>query len=437
MAANTQPITLSSFPQAIVHVDGDAFFTSVEQSVHPELKGRPVVTGKERGIIACASYEAKALGIRRGVALWDARRMCKALVVLPSDYEMYSLYSKRMFDILRRYTPMVEEHSIDEGFADISGMRRVFHTSYEEIARRMQADIQNELDIGVSVGLSLSKSLAKLASKFRKPRGFTAVAGHHIHLFLQRIPLEDVWGFGRNTTQLLQKHGIKTAFDFAMRPEQWADRRLGKVGRDIWTELRGGCVAPVTPEEKSTYATISKCKTFTAPSDDRDFVYAKLVRNMESAFIKLRRYDLCAREVILFLRHTDYRQDVMEVKLNRPTSSTPEIVPLMRGVFDALYEPGATYRATMIVLSKLKADQERQYDLFEDPLRVEAMARASRAVDAVNERFGKHTVGLGTALYLSNHRRTERDALPWRKTDLLKDETARRRLNLPRLCVDV
>ena len=286
---------LYAFPRAIVHFDGDAFFASVEQAIDPSLKGKPVVTGKERGIIACASYEAKALGVKRGIPLHEAVKMCQQLIVLPSDYETYSLYSKRMFDIMRRFTPIVEEYSIDEGFADISGLRRVFHTSYEDIARQLQSSIQAELDITVSVGLSLSKSLAKLASKFRKPRGFTAVAGNHIHLFLQRTPLEKVWGFGPNTVQLLTKQGLQTAYDFVMRPEKWAERLMGKVGRELWNELRGNAVYPVTTEEKSTYATISKCKTFTAPSRDREFVYARLVRNMESAFIKLRRHKLRVR----------------------------------------------------------------------------------------------------------------------------------------------
>ena len=130
-----------SFPRAIVHIDGDAFFTSVEQSMIPSLKGKPVVSGQERGIIACASYEAKALGIKRGVSLWDARKACPHLIVLPSDYESYSLYSKRMFEIMRRYTPTVEEYSIDEGFADLTGLRRVHRMSYEQIARSMQKAI--------------------------------------------------------------------------------------------------------------------------------------------------------------------------------------------------------------------------------------------------------------------------------------------------------
>lgn len=128
-----------------------------------------MVTGKERGIIACASYEAKALGVKRGVSLWDARKLCPGLVVLPSDYESYSLFSKRMFEIMRRYTPEVEEYSIDEGFADITGMERYHGRGYADIAKAMQHAINGELDLTVSVGLSLSKGLAKIASDFRYP----------------------------------------------------------------------------------------------------------------------------------------------------------------------------------------------------------------------------------------------------------------------------
>lgn len=436
-ASDQQPLLLSSFPQAILHLDGDAFFTSVEQSVHPELKGRPVVTGKERGIIACASYEAKALGIKRGVRLWEAEQRCNDLVVLPSDYELYSVFSKRMFEIMRRYTPTVEEHSIDEGFADLGGLRRIHHASYPEIAQDMQAAIRAELDIGVSVGLSLSKGLAKLASTFRKPEGFTPVAGHHLHLFLRRIPLEGVWGFGRNTVQLLHKHGVRTAWDFVQRPEEWVSRLLGKVGRDIWHELRGESAFPVDPEEKRTYATISKCKTFTAPSSDREFVYGKLVRNVENACIKLRRYNLCARSIIVALREKEFIQDAMEARLNRPTGSTHEMMPVIRTLFDALYREKTAYRTTMVVMDKLQEDRGVQYELFEDPVRIDAMIRVAHVMDDINEQFGKHKVHAGTALHLTGHRRTARDEAPWRLGELLEGETERKRLAIPRLSIKV
>ncbi len=431
------PFMLESFPRAIMHLDGDAFFSSVEQAVHPELKGRPVVTGLERGIIACASYEAKALGIKRGVSLFEARRRRPELVILPSDYETYSLYSKRMFAIMRRYTPSVEEYSIDEGFADISGLRRLFHTSYPEIVQRLQAEIRKELDITVSAGLSLSKSLAKLASKFRKPAGFTAVRGRHIHLFLQHTPLEKVWGFGPNTVQLLTKHGLKTAYDFAVQPEAWARRLLGKIGAELWRELRGESVYPINTEEKTAYASISKCKTFTAPSTDREFVYAMLIRNLESAFIKLRRYRLRARLITIILRYRDFSQTGLEAALSRATASTQEAVPLVKTLFERLFQEGKEYRTTSIVLGKLETDEQEQPDLFEDRLRIDKLAKVSRTVDQLNERFGKHTLSLGTSLFLDRHRRTERDERPARKSELLPGETRRQRLAFPRLFIKV
>lgn len=437
MDAPVPPITVHGFPRAILHFDGDAFFTSIEQSLHPDLRGRPVVTGQERGIIACASYEAKALGIQRGVALHEARRMCPDLVVRPSDYETYSLFSKRMFDIARRFTPGVEEYSIDEGFADLTGLRRLFHASYEDIARQIQRAIHTELGLTVSAGLSLSKSLAKRCSKFRKPRGFTAVAGYHIHLLLQRTPLENVWGFGPNTVALLEKQGLRTAYDFVRLPEARASGWLGKVGRDLWHELRGDAVYPVVTGAKSARYSVSKCKTFTALSSDRDFVRARLIRNLESAFLKLREHRLRARMIGFALRRRDFSQSDAELRLSRATAWANEAAPLVTSVFDTLYEPATEYRSTMVVLGRLEPDAGRQGDLFENAVMLEKWGRMTDAMDAINAEFGKHTVSLGASLFLDRHRRTDRDLLPWRKTDLLDGETFRQRLNIPRWSIPV
>src|SRR5579864_3808649 len=115
----------SSYPRAILHVDGDAFFASVEVAKDPKLRGKPVITGKERGIVSACTYEAKNAGVKRGMILSEVRKVCPEAVILPSDYETYSLYSQRMYDIVRRFTPMVEEYGIDECFGDLTGMRRV------------------------------------------------------------------------------------------------------------------------------------------------------------------------------------------------------------------------------------------------------------------------------------------------------------------------
>jgi impB/mucB/samB family protein len=155
-----EPLTLASFPRAILHIDGDAFFASCEQSRRPKLQGRPVVTGKERGIAASMSYEAKARGVTRGMRISDIRKICPDAVILPSDYETYSLLSKRFFAIVRRYTPDVEEYSIDECFCDLTGLRRPLRMSYFKIAERMKRELDTELGFTFSVGLAPNNTVS-------------------------------------------------------------------------------------------------------------------------------------------------------------------------------------------------------------------------------------------------------------------------------------
>ncbi len=425
------PLMLSSFPRAIVHVDGDAFFTSVEQAIHPHLRGKPVVTGKERGIIACASYEAKARGIRRGVSLWDARRLCPELIVLPSDYETYSIFSSRMFEIMRRYTPEVEEYSIDEGFADLTGMRQVFRKGYREIAADMQAAICRELELTVSIGLSLTKSLAKIGSDFRKPNGITAVPGNKLHQFLPNIPLSNVWGLGPNRVQLLKKYGVMTAWDYVCRDPKWITKLLHKPGLEIWNELRGTALLPINTAPWRPVASISKTKTFTAPSSDCHFIYAKLMRNLESACIKLRRHGLRAWEISVSLRLKDYTESGLTARLDRGVTLPQEVAHVVRELFDQLHAAGAEYRATGVILARLEDDRSRQYELFDDHARTQQARRLGEIIQIINGYYGKHRIFLGTGLYLNRARKNDRDEPCWRKNTLLKGETRRKRLKIP------
>lgn len=427
------PNTAAFYPRAIAHVDADAFFAAIEQALEPALAGQAVVTGKERGIIACANYSAKARGVARGIPLFTARALCPDLVVLPSDYETYGLYSQRMFNIMRRYTPLVEEYSVDEAFLDLTGMHRYFRTSYEDIARRLQADIARELGITVSVGLSLSKGLAKLCSKFRKPDGFTAVPGHYIHLLLQRTPLAKVWGLGPNSVALLEKFGLRTAYDFVQQPEHWVRNLLHKPGHDIWRELRGNPVLKVATEAAAPRFSIVKSQTFTPPARNRAFVLARLMRNAESAFMKARRHRLRVAHVGVVLRHQDFHHSGREANLHRPTSSALEAAPSLHRLFDAVFEEGCEYRATLITLGGLASDAVEQLDLFADRLRSANLRRLTAAVDDINRRYGKYAVSSATSLYLGQKPAMPRDDQPERRTALsFKGETARRRLRIPR-----
>jgi DNA polymerase-4/DNA polymerase V len=436
---NKDPITIHSWPRAILHLDADAFFASCEQAIHPELKGKPVITGKERGIVAAASYEAKACGIKRGVRLSDVKKICPDAVILPSDYETYSLFSLRMFSILRRFTPDVEEYSIDEAFADLTGLRRTFHGPYTMIARRIQETVEKELGITVSIGVSLSKVLAKVGSKCKKPRGITMIPGREIHRYLANLPIGNVWGIGPNTTAFLGKFGISSALDFARRDEEFVTKHLSKPYHEVWNELNGRSVYPVTIESKNSYQSISKTRTFTPPSKDVVFVLAQLSKNLENACIKARRYRLAATKLIVFLRRQDFTDSGAELKLTCPSAHPSDLFALLKEGFATLYQPNVLYRQTGVVLAGLVAEAKVQYSLFDDTAKIEKMSKVYEAMDMLSEKFGKYTVQHAVSLptKLHSQHEGERGDTPQRKQELFKGENKRQRLGLPVLNVKV
>lgn len=432
------PPLFRSWPQALVHIDGDAFFASCEQAINPSLKGKPVVTGKERNIVATASYQARAFGIHLGVELWEAKKMCPELVVLPSDYETYSLFSKRMFEIMRRFTPAVEEYGIDEAFADITGLRRVHHCSYPAIAQKMQEAIMNELGISVSVGLSLTKTLAKTASKKNKPKGLVVASAHEREALLADLPIEDVWNIGPNTAELLKRFGVTSALAFAQKPESFIQSILSKPGRETWQELNGVPALEFVGEEKESYQSISKTKTFTPPSADKEYVYAQLMKNVESSCMKARRYHQAPRKISLFLKRQDHRSFGIEAKLLRASAFPNELSHVLRQLFEELFVPNTLYRATGILLYDLVAAAPLQASLFEEPNYIQKTRRLYDAIDSLRERFGKYSVSQASSLVAQKTQHlTDRGDVPQRKLTLLKGETKRQRLPLPLLQVEV
>jgi DNA polymerase-4 len=436
---DNKPLIIHSWPRAILHLDADAFFTSCEQAAHPELRGKPVIAGKERGIVAAASYEAKAKGVKTGMTLLDVKKVCPEAIVVPSDYETYSLYSLRMFEILRRFSPDVEEYSIDEAFVDLTGLRRSFHGPYGMIAKKMQETIEKELGITVSVGVSLSKVLAKIGSKHNKPHGLTIIPGRDIHLYLQKLPIEKIWGIGPNTVAFLRKFRVTTALEFARKDERFVQKHLSKPYQEIWHELNGRSVYPVVTESKSSYQSVSKTKTFTPPSNDETFVFAQLSKNLENACIKVRRYNLAATRLIICLRKQDYTGAGVEIKLSRPTAYPADLLRPLREGFNNIYQRNALYRQTGVVLAGLVSEKGIQYTLFDDPARIEKMARIYNTVDELSERFGKHTILHATSLptKLQAQHEGERGDTPKRKTDIFKGENKRQRLRLPMLHIKV
>lgn len=189
----------------ILHIDADSFFVACEITRLPALKGKPVATGLERGIVSSLSYEAKALGVKRGMPFFQVKKICPDIVFLASDYEMYSLYSCRMLEIVRRFSPQVEEYSIDECFVDLSGLQRSLKMSYLKIAGEIKECLDKELGFSFSLGLAPNKVLAKLASNWQKPSGLTEIRLADIKYYLDKTSVAKLWGIGPQTSAYLSK----------------------------------------------------------------------------------------------------------------------------------------------------------------------------------------------------------------------------------------
>jgi DNA polymerase-4/DNA polymerase V len=294
-------------------------------------------------------------------------------------------------------------------------------------------DRTTELGFTFSVGLAPTKVVAKVASKWEKPSGFTVIPGRELHRFLGAVSVEQVWGIGRQTTALLAKHGVRTALEFARRPEEWVTKRFTRPVVAIWQELNGNAVLPIETQPRETYASIQKVKTFTPASAAREMVYAQLVKNLENACVKARRYKLAAQRVLIFLRTQDFRDVGREVELTRPSCFPNNMLRAIAPAFDAVFMAGTSYRATGVILHHFSEAYYGQLDLFGEVVRMQRLSNLYESVDALSAKYGKHTLFLCASLPAHLHAQHvgERGELPERHANLLPGETARKRLGIP------
>ncbi|MDB4991882.1 MAG: polymerase, partial [Parcubacteria group bacterium] len=390
-------LSTRSFPRAIVHFDADSFFASVEQSLDHTLRGKVVVTGGERGAATSVSIEGKKMGLYRGMTLQEMKKICPDVVIVAGDYTAYSIYAKRMYHIAREFTPDVEEYSIDECFADITGLRTKYRTSYEGIAQMIQERLHTELGITFGVGLGPNKAIAKIASKYHKPAGFTAIPGKDIHKYLKEIAIGDIWGVGFSTSLYLEKLGVKTALDFALKDEAWlTQNKMSKPYRDIWLELRGHFIRKLKTDEDELMGSILQSRTFT-PTADRQIILSALAKNIEGACAKARRHGVKAKICRFYLKTQEFRYAGKNLNMSIPLSDPREFLRLVEEHFNSVYIVGTVYRATGFGLYSVVPDSAIMPDLFGDSARVAGESPLLGAMDKLNKKYGRHTLYLGTS----------------------------------------
>ncbi len=409
-------------PRAILHFDGDSFFAAVEQAMNYRLRGKPVITGGERGAATALSYEAKKLGLCRGMSLREIKFRCPEAIIVPSDYTSYAIFAHRMYAIVRSYTPLVEEYSIDECFADITGLDRAYEKSYEEIALMIKQELEDSLGITFGVGLSLNKSLAKAASKAHKPAGFTSVPFEKIPEFLSTIDIQNIWGFGGVSGAGLRKRGADTALKFSEKSDEWLrEHHLGKVYRDIWLELQGHYVNQLSygdPSTSSRIGSLMVTRTFKPPSNKRSVVFSYLSKNVERVCEKARHHKVQARAFSFYLKTQEFTYHSVSEELTVPTTDASELLEHINKRFDEVFVPGVLYRASGITLRSLVAGAAYTPDLFGESKSIERKTRLFTQVDSLNKRYGKQTVFLASSLQALVLTAREADERPWNKAPI-------------------
>lgn len=394
-------------------MDGDAFFVGVEMAKNPKLKGKAVVTGEERGIVSALSYEAKALGITRGMPIFKLKKDFPKVIVVPGDYKSYATYSSKMFDIVRRYADDVEEYSIDECFADLTGLDKPLKMSYEEIGKRIQKEIKDELDLSITVGLAPTKVLAKVASKWVKPNGFTIIEYGNTEKFLNGTAIEKIWGIGPKTSEFLIKKGIKTAQDFVNIDIKWVKENLSKPYEVIWNELRGEYILEIDPEIKTVYSSVQKTQTFHPATNDKVFLLSQLSKHVENACAKARHYSLMPKKVSFFLKTQTFKYYNCTFPLPTPTHAPEIINSMLENKFIDVYKKGVLYRTTGVTLYELIPESVSQGDLFGNDVLSNKFETIHRQIDLLEEKFGKHMVYLASTQNARKNKRkgTESDDL--------------------------
>jgi DNA polymerase-4/DNA polymerase V len=351
------------FHKAIIHIDGDGFFAYCEVAQNERLRGKPVVTGQEKGMAIAVSYEAKALGVSRGILMSDIRKLVPDVIILSGNYDLYKVISRRMYAIMRRYVPIVEEYSVDECFGDVSLVSENW-SELVELAKNIKQDLERDLGMTFSLGLAPTKTLAKVASKWKKPAGFTAMQPEDIEVFLKDVPIGAVWGIGRSMSAQLQKHGIITALDFTQKSYEWVHERFPKPIQELWYELRGMPMHRVGEGSQEKHKSIRCTRTFRPPSKNKDFILAQLSKNAEQACSKLRRYHLQTRNVYFYLKTQTFRYMGYEVRFDSPITTPSEIMNEIKKYIHHVHEPGREYRATGVVLNATSPVSIEQTDLF-------------------------------------------------------------------------
>ncbi|HET8929430.1 MAG TPA: DNA polymerase IV [Acidimicrobiales bacterium] len=382
----------------VLHLDMDAFFASVEILRHPELRGRPVVVGGdgERGVVAAASYEARAYGIFSAMPSVRARRLCPDAVFLHGDHAHYSEVSRRIMAVLTDVTPLVEPLSLDEAFCDVTGVLHA-HPDVAFLGEELRRRIRDAEGLECAVGVGPSKFVAKLASKRAKPRigrpgsgpgrgvGVLVVTPAHQQAFLDELGVQEIWGVGPATLRRLSEIGVRTIGELATIPAAVLERRFGRAsGRQLHALARGIDPRPVVADRSPK--SVGHEETYVRDLVARGDLQTEILRLADATAARLRDHDLVARTVHLKVRFADFTTITRSRTFAEPTGSSRELATAARHLLTDV-DVGRGVRLLGVTASNLSGESSA----LQLTLDVDADAHwreTEQVMDDVRARFG-------------------------------------------------
>ena len=381
----------------IALVDCDSFFCSCERKLNPALKGKPVcvVTG-ERGCVVARSKEAKAMGIKMGEPVFMALRDYPKCIYVTANHYNYLKISKEVMSILQSLSPQVEVYSIDEAFLDVTKLMGVYKKNYFDFAKFVQDKILKEVDIPVSIGVSKSKTLAKIASykaKTTKER-VVLIGKRKIPKALKDTKVSDVWGIGRRLDVRCKTLGIFTALDFTNKDDFFIKANFGKNGLLTKYELLGNAINEVT-NEYTPPKSIMDTQSFLVFTTELDYIKNELLVHIHMACLKLRYAECKCKKIGVILKRKDFLCKFLESKLEYATNFELDITDTAFSLLNLMYEKNVLYRSVGIVLEDICNEGNEQLDFFVDEKKIIKSENLGKAIDALEEKYGKNVVKLG------------------------------------------
>ena len=396
MTQTANPDQSSDQQRAIIHVDMDAFYASVEQYDQPQYRNKPVIVGGTgaRGVVAAASYEVRKYGVFSAMPIGRARRLCPEAIILPVRMSRYQEVSAEVFRVFRQVTPEVEGLSIDEAFLDVTASLSLLG-SIETIGAHLRAEILSRTGLNASVGMAHNKFLAKLASDVSKPRGFVHVPRDGVRAFLDPMPVSRIWGIGKKTLPKIQKLGILTIGQLRKADPALLKGSLGNQAHHFQSLARGEDARKL--EASNADKSLSREVTFDQDITGERELKAELQRQVESVAGRLRSEGLLARTIQVKIRDSRFRTATRSRSLVVPTASTEIIFKQSRALLQTWLEQHQNTPVRLLGVGVKGLEEPDARGIDYDSAAQKAL---DKTIDEIKRRFGDnkatHALALGS-----------------------------------------